>query len=64
MNLLGVLVSDLEDDDYEGKCKCTVGAATSPNFPLLNIVAEASQENTSNVDHYNCKNGNFPKIHN
>jgi hypothetical protein len=62
MNLLGVLVSDLEDDDYEGKCKCTVGAATSPNFPLLNIVAEASQENTSDVSHYNCKKGKFPKI--
>ncbi|XP_025407386.1 uncharacterized protein LOC112681334 [Sipha flava] len=62
LNLLGVLVSDLEDDDYEGKCNCIVGSSDNPLFPLLSLVAEASQENKNDENHYKCKHGDFPDI--
>lgn len=57
---MGVLVTDLEDDDINGSCKCQIKEAPSMKFPALFIIAGASQESTKDINQYFCANGNFP----
>lgn len=62
MEMLGVYVLELENDDIDGSCQCEMEGNPSKKFPEVFIIAGASQEDKEEVDHYKCVSGTFPHL--
>jgi len=55
-------VSTVNEDDFNGDCKCDLQNDYSTAFPALRIIDQVYNHKNMNVESFTCRNGNFPII--